>query len=123
MTASLPTKEELELIRDYVLLPIMLDVVKSDRDKMKYEFLSLKELYLKADDALLNILMKDLFAVKQELKRLGIKVEEIDRTPTALNYKFWYKGYEDHFSLMRMVVKSEISVRLGRYINRMFEGR
>lgn len=123
MTASIPTKEELELIRDYVLLPIMLDVVQNDKNKIKYNSNPLREMCLKADDKLMDNIMKDLTAAKKEMKARGIKVEEMDREHSALHYKFWYKGYEDQFSIIREVVKAEISVRLTGYINRMFEGR
>lgn len=121
MSRAVATKEELELIREYVLLPIMLDVIQSNTDKVKYSTMAMKELYLLSNEKLMDRVHDDLAKVRKEMRRIGIKVEETDREHAALHYTFWLRGYQDKFSLIRAVVKAEVSVRLAKYIDVMFK--
>lgn len=76
----------------------------------------MKDVFLSANNVLMNAITMDIYRVKTELKKRDIRVEQIDRGAAALHYSYWYKGYENRFSLMKEVVKSEIPVRLARYI-------
>lgn len=121
MNRSVATREELELIRNYVLLPIMLDVIQNNSDKLKYDLSPLNELFLLSGQKLMDRVHDDLAAARKEMRRIGIKVEETDRERAALHFTFWIRGYEDTFSLIREVIKAEISTRLARYIDGMFK--
>jgi len=49
-----PTKEQLELIRDGIMLPIMLKMVNNSRQEMDQERNSLKAYYLNSASALVR---------------------------------------------------------------------
>ncbi|RAP76991.1 hypothetical protein [Paenibacillus montanisoli] len=108
-------------VRDSVLLPMMMNVIEKNRKEIERSNYSLKGLYTASADALLDLVHDDLVKVKKELRELHIKVIEDDRIDDAIHYRFIYKGYEHKFALMRFVVRSEISVRLGRYIAALFQ--
>lgn len=115
---NVPTKEELEMIRDYCLLPIMLAIVENSRKQIEYSVaLSIKQLYLAATDALLHRIRRDLTAVKSGLRKHDIKVFEDERQDkNGRYYRFICHGYEDKFSLIRDLIRAEVSIRLGSYI-------
>ena len=118
----LPSEEELDLIRDFILLPKMMTIVEKSRKEIELSDHSLKRLYLAAAEVLQERILRDLTAVRKELKTRGIKIWEDEPCPggTEFRYKYSFRGYVHEFSIMRPVVKAQISVRFGRYIARLF---
>ncbi|CAM3363245.1 hypothetical protein PALU110988_18680 [Paenibacillus lupini] len=118
-----PSKEELELIRDYVLLPMMLTIVDKNCKDIELSPYSMKQLYMKASRVLMGHIHNDLTAVRKALKERNIRVflEESDSEHGAIHYKFVCRGYEDRFSMIRDAARAEISVRIAKYISHMFK--
>lgn len=120
MTVPVPTKEEIMLVRDYILMPLMLTTIQNNDNKVKFSSLSLKDFYMECDRALMDIIFKDLDEVKKKLRAADIRVEELKHDRAALHYKMYVRGYEDSFYILKEFAKSEISERLGNYIAKMF---
>lgn len=119
---NIPSKEEIELIRDYCLMPLLLDLVEKNKKDMEFTDHTLKPLYIKAADALWKRIHADLYEIRKELKRIGCKVNKLDRyDPAAIHFEFRLRGYREEFGIMKMLVKSEMSMRLGNYIAGMFK--
>ncbi|XEC96993.1 hypothetical protein AB6A23_10900 [Paenibacillus tarimensis] len=118
--AQIPTKGELELIRDAVLLPMMLSVVDKNGREIEASSFSLKRLYMTATGVLMNRIHADLARVKKELKQRNIKVFEDERIDSGVYYHFICRGYEDKFVMLRDVVRAEMSVRIARYVRDVF---
>ncbi|SEN14274.1 hypothetical protein [Paenibacillus sp. OV219] len=110
------SQQTMELVRESVLLPIMMTIVDNNRLEIERSNHTLKLLYADSARLLLGVIHSDLVKVKKELRENQIKVIEDERIDDAVHYKFFYKGYEHKFALMRFVVRSEVSVRLGKYI-------
>lgn len=115
-----PTKEELELIRDYVLLPMMLSLVERNRIEIELSSHKLKSLYVKAAELLMTRMHSDLAGVRKSLREHNIKVFEDERVDNAVHFRFVCRGYEDKFAMMRDVVRAEISLRIAKYIHVLF---
>jgi hypothetical protein len=114
---AIPSKEELELIRDFCLLPMLLDIVEKNKKDMEYTEYTLKSLYIIAINVLSGTIHRDLSDINKELKRIKCKVNKLDKyDPAAVHFEFWLRGYHNEFGLMKEVVRSEMSVRLGKYI-------
>ncbi|UVI31228.1 hypothetical protein [Paenibacillus spongiae] len=113
---NIPTPEEIIAIRDYVILPYMLDMVEVDRQKLESDSVSLRLLFEAANGKLADQIHKELVEVRKFLKERQIKVIEEGLFESEMRYKFWVRGYEDHFTLMREVARSELSTRFGKYI-------
>lgn len=112
--------EEIGLMRDYALLPVMLSVVDKNRTEIEMSDYSLKPLYIAASDVLMKRMTTDLYAVKKALRQRGIQVIEDGKADNAVQYRFTYRGYESTFQLLRDIVRAEISMRLSRYICGLF---
>ncbi|WP_336772317.1 hypothetical protein [Paenibacillus sp. MMO-58] len=115
-----PTKEELELIRNYCIVPLMMKMIQKNRTDMEYSDNTLKTLYMWAADRLWEKLEQDKRRFKAELKRIDCKVQESKRhdDSSAVYFEFWLRGYHDEFGIMKFLVVSEMSIRLGGYIAR-----
>ena len=116
MNPMVPTKEELEMIRDSIILPFMLDMIENERNKLERDTQPLRGLFLAANEKLMNTIHSELVRVKKELRERKIKVVEDGRELGELRYRYWCRGYEDTFMMVKYVVKSELSVRFGKAI-------
>jgi hypothetical protein len=114
------TVEEIGLIRDYVLLPIMLAVVEKNAGEIGLSAYPLKPLYAAASVALIRRLLGDLHQIKKTLRRHDIQVLEETKVDSAIHYRLLCRGYEGAFDMMRDVVRSEMSQRLAQYIAGLF---
>ncbi|CAG7654891.1 hypothetical protein ACFQI7_23155 [Paenibacillus allorhizosphaerae] len=119
--AQVPTREELEMIRDSVLLPIMLTMVEKNGKDMQLSTSSIRKLYVAATQVLMDRIHFELAAINKELRAKKIKVFKDDQEDTDLHYKYICRGYENKFAIMRDVARANISVKLGEHIQRMIE--
>ncbi|WP_338043944.1 hypothetical protein [Paenibacillus lutrae] len=110
--------EELVLIKNYAILPIMLTVVETSLRKTQTQVTdnALKKLYLVAANILIDRIVRDISETKKLLREQGIKVYEDEKIDGNLRVKFICRGYEDDIAIVRDVVKSEISIKIQRYI-------
>ncbi|UVI28152.1 hypothetical protein [Paenibacillus spongiae] len=83
---------------------------------------SLKLLFEASCGLLADRIHQDLVAVRKYLREHEIKVEEADQFEGQIQFKFWVRGYEDSFMLLRELVKAEISKRFGKYISEIARG-
>jgi len=116
----IPTKEELTLVRDSVLLPMILTIVDNNRRELELSTNSLRNFYVTAAEALMKSIHTDLVAVKKALKEHGMKVFEEERADAVIYYRYVCRGYEDRFAMVRDVVRAEINKRITAYMVQMF---
>ncbi|MFF2088879.1 hypothetical protein [Paenibacillus sp. NPDC058174] len=113
-----PTKEELEFIRDFVLLPMMLSIVEKNLRDIELSSYTMKPLFIRASFAVVRLIENDLAAVRKELQMRKIQVfqDELESEGGAIHYRFVCRGYEDRFSMIREVARAQISIRIAKYI-------
>jgi hypothetical protein len=117
-TAQIPSREELELIRDHVMLPYMLTIVERNGKELQLSTNSLQKLYLSVTDILMNRIHSDLAKVNRELRERKIKVFQDEREDMDLHYRYICRGYENKFAIMRDVARSSIVIKIGEHIQR-----
>ncbi len=113
---SRPTEAELIMIRDYILLPYMLSMVEKSLDDIEHRANLLKPLYLMAGKVVRSKISEDLYLLRRELAKRNIRVFRDEQEDLIVYHRFICRGYEDRLGLVRDVVRSEISVRLSRYL-------
>lgn len=118
--SKFPTAEEMENIRQYILLPIMMTIVENNCRTIETSQYPLKKLYVVASQVLINLLHQDLVFTRKKLREGNIKVFEEGEVDTALHYRFICRGYEDKFAMMRDLVRAEINIRFSHYISKIF---
>jgi len=109
---SRPTSEELNMIRDYILLPHMLTMVQKSVDDIERNPNLLKQLYLATGQVVMNKISKDMYDIRRELTKRNIKIINDEHADLIVYHRFLCRGYEDRFGMTRDVMRSEISVQL-----------
>ncbi|SDW79820.1 hypothetical protein [Paenibacillus sp. CF384] len=117
---QLATKEELEMIRDSCLLPMLLDVVEKQRKKMERTNQPLKALFLATNEHLLDLIHEDLVEIRRQLKHADIKVWALHEktSEAAIWYRYKCRGYQNDFGIMHFVIKTDLQIKLGKYVAR-----
>lgn len=111
-----PTEEEFYMIRDCILLPHMLTMVQKSVDDIENHSNLLKQLYLTAGQQLMNLINEDLYKLRRELSKRNIKIIKDEDADMVIYHRFICRGYEDRFGMVRDVMRSEISIKLSRYM-------
>lgn len=114
-----PTTEELTMIRDFILLPLMLNMVQKAADEIKNSTNILRRHFWFSTQILMNRIENDMYLLRKELTRRNIKVMTEEQVDLVVYHKIICRGYEERFGMVRDVVRSEISVRLTKYLNEM----
>ncbi|MBW7473156.1 hypothetical protein K0T92_00200 [Paenibacillus oenotherae] len=117
---NIPTAEEINLVREYALLPLLLSIVESNLRTIENTTYSLRKLYVLAAQALLELIHADLVRVRKTLRERNIKVYEEERIDNTIQFRFNCRGYEDKFTMVRDFVRAEANVRIARYITALF---
>ncbi|GAA3406767.1 hypothetical protein ACFFNY_24830 [Paenibacillus hodogayensis] len=115
--ATHPTTEELTMIRDYVLLPHMLTMVQRSIDDIKNSTNILKRLYLLSAEVVMSSINRDLYDLRRELSRRSIKIHGDEQVDMVVYYRYVCRGYEERIGIVREVMRSEISMRLAKYVS------
>ncbi|MEK3721961.1 hypothetical protein [Paenibacillus sp. FSL H8-0034] len=111
-----PTAEEHEMILNSILLPMMLTMVERNGKEFEVSTNMLKRYYVAATQILMQRIHSEMVKNKNELRARKIKVFEDIRPDDDLHYKYLCRGYEYPFAIMRDVVKSRISIKMGEFV-------
>lgn len=116
-----PTVEELTMMRDYILLPYLLTVVQRNIDKMQADKALLKSLYIGLGEHIASNIDRDLYQLKRELTKRNLHISQGDMDDEfVLNYVYRYRGYSGNFGITREELKTQMSLRLGKYVDGIF---
>lgn len=111
-----PTKKELDLMRDAIILPVALGIVEKKRRETELSSLTLKILYSAAAKILVKQIQEDVQQSKKALVEHNIRVFEDSKDSAEIVYRYVCRGYENRFVMTKDYMRSEISVRIERYV-------
>jgi hypothetical protein len=107
------TEEDLQLVKDYILFPILLDMLNRDMAEIKIysDRIIFSHLISYLND-LENFVFNEIQRIKTEMKKRDIKIltEEKGNLGVSVDYKV--RGYVHNFSMLRSLVKADIMVML-----------
>lgn len=115
LTPEPPTRKEIEMMRDYIILPIALKIVEKKSIEVEISSLTLKLLYAAAAKILAKNIREDVQHSKKALFERNIRVIEDAKEDTELTYRYLCRGHEDRLVMTRDFMRTEISARLGSY--------
>ncbi|GIP56166.1 hypothetical protein [Paenibacillus vini] len=117
-TAGIITAEERRMMRDYILLTHIHTMVHKSIDDLQFTDSILRDTYLLFNEHIEGMVFMDLKIHRLALKHHGIQVtkEEHSKDGFVIYYYYTCRGYTDRLGLTRDVMKSEISIRLGKYV-------
>jgi len=110
-----PTKKELELMKDCIILPVALHIVEKNCREIELSGQTLKLLYAAAAKVLAGHIREDLQQSRKRLAEQSIRMFEEAKDDTQLTYRYVCRGYEDKLLLTKDFMRAEISLKIGRY--------
>ncbi|WP_201009020.1 hypothetical protein [Paenibacillus glycanilyticus] len=121
MSGQSMTDEEYSLIRDYLILPFVRNMVKNNSEKVKDEGLTLGSLFVKSSEVMLKLIDKDIYETRRQIGKLQAKITESKRNEDGILYEVRLRGYVQEIALLRHVVKREMADKSEKYIRMMFK--
>lgn len=113
---NLITSEERLLLRDYILLLHIETMVQKSLSETEYSVNILKRLYLMAGQYIIEKVTRDQHRLRKEMKQRNIRILQEEQSELVVYYRYYCRGYEERFGITRDVMRSEISLRLTRYV-------
>ncbi len=110
-----PIPEELEMIRDLVMFPQLITMVQKSIEDMGYAKIALKSVIIRCLEIIMFQISDDYYALRRELKNRNIKVTEEETNDGILYYRYFCRGYEEKFGIVRETLRTEMSTRLTKY--------
>lgn len=111
------TENELKLVKKFIELPYLLDVLERDKKKITDSNLKMCKLYITQLDQIQNLVSAEIFEIRQKLRRSGIKIIEQRKLEDRLITDYLCRGYKLQITLLWSKVKFDIEVILAQYLN------
>jgi hypothetical protein len=108
--------QDLQLIKEFVLLPIAYDALERDIRTFEAAPLKVPAVYIRHSRRIQRKIDVDLSLLRTRLKQQGIKVYEAKRTPHSVEAEYIYRGYRRKFAMVWGVVKAEVLKKLSLYM-------
>ncbi|WP_240941086.1 hypothetical protein [Paenibacillus sp. HB172176] len=113
---KIQTEEELALVKQYVLLGIVMQILDHDIRVIDKSGMKLPRLYESLLRGLQDRVLLDLADVRRKFRQIGIKVYEEKREKDGLRSQYVCRGYHHHFFMVWNFVKAESERVLRRYM-------
>jgi hypothetical protein len=104
------------MIRDYMLFPHLRTMVERSIGDIEHSKDIFKKLYLAVGHTILKRINQEWYDLRRELLKRNIRITKDEQEDFLIYQSFVCRGYEDRIGVTRDVMRSEISLRLSRYI-------
>lgn len=108
--------DETKLVKDYILLPLLLDVLEHDRSFLCRADLKTSELTNAIIDHLQAAATLDLAQARRKMREYAIKVYEDRKTKLGIEVEFICRGYHHKLSILWGLIEAEIEQRSYTYL-------
>jgi hypothetical protein len=109
------TENELEIVKRYVLLGIVMRILDHDIRVVGTSAMKLPRFYESVLRGLQDRVLLELAALRRQFRDLGIKVYEENRAAEGLTAKYVCRGYHHSFSMLWGFVRAEAERLLKSY--------
>ncbi|MGG1514709.1 hypothetical protein ABE504_04805 [Paenibacillus oryzisoli] len=111
--SRIEAEEDVQIIKEYTLLPILLDMLARDmeelnvyKDKIVYHHLLY---YLREVE---KSIYPELNRLKNRMRQLDIRVIHTETNALGIHVEYKVRGYIHHFTMLRSLVKAELMTTL-----------
>lgn len=108
--------EESKLVKDFILLPLLLDALENDRGILSAAALKMPVISNTIIDRLQKAALADLAQVRKNMRERGLKVYEDRKTRLGVEVEFLCRGYHHKLSMLWGLVEAEIEQRSYTYL-------
>jgi hypothetical protein len=114
--APLQTEEEIQLVKDCIIAPVLLDVLEHDMRAITLTKLKLPYPYRRKFRSMQKEVTLELTNLRQMMRQLGIKIYSESRSKEYLEAHYMCRGYDHEMILMWDTIKAEVEIRLSHYL-------
>jgi hypothetical protein len=111
------TLDELILVKDSIIYPVILDVLERDIGKMKSIDLKIPMVYIGNLKHLQGQITQELNDIKRELRKRGIKISEQDRSVNGITTKYICRGYQHQVTFLPGMIRSCVMIKVCVLLN------
>lgn len=104
----LANEEELQLIKDYILFTILLDVLERDMRLMHAHRLKMADIYAEGLGRIQDAVSEQMRVIRRHFKKRGIRIYEEKRTSEGVEAKYLCRGYHQRMFLLWSYIRSEV---------------
>ena len=116
--------DDRDLLEKAIYYPMVLKVLEKDLFAIERGPFKLPNPYLSWIHETMQTIQKELFLVKRDMKKKGMKVQEIRRDSTFTTYLFVYKGFQEYHSYFNPRIRNKVEELLTYYLfGRFFKDR
>ncbi|OMF77635.1 hypothetical protein BK142_12010 [Paenibacillus glucanolyticus] len=108
--------DESKLVKDFILLPLLLDVMEKDQGILSAAALKMPVITNTIIKRLQKAALADLSQVRQDMRQRGMKVYEERKTRLGVEVEFLCRGYHHKLSVLWGLVEAEIEQRSYTYL-------
>ncbi|MHC0036765.1 hypothetical protein [Pseudoneobacillus sp. C159] len=107
---------ERDMIEKAIYLPMVLIVFNRDLTLFQKSPFKLPKPYLELVEEAMKVIQKELYEVKQFLRKNQIQVKEIKRDESFTMFSFLYKGYEEQHSYFNPRIRNKVQELMQFYL-------
>ncbi|WP_058303544.1 hypothetical protein [Gorillibacterium timonense] len=111
-----PTATEKQLVKHYVLLPVLLTMLQQDIDAIRDSAVRISFPHIVVIQRMMDSVREDLSRIRANLGLAGIRIYSEERDSEGISCRYVCRGYRETFRMPREDVKTEISLLAGRYV-------
>jgi len=112
--------EDRDLMEKAIYYPMVLKVLERDLRVIEKSPFKLPNPYISLVSETMAAVQKQLHAVKREMKKNGMKVQETKRDDTFTTFLFIYKGYEEYHNYFNPRLRNKVEELLAHFLFRRF---
>ncbi|WP_063868092.1 hypothetical protein [Paenibacillus sp. Soil766] len=112
-TSRVETEEDVQMIKEYTLLPILLDMLARDMEELKVykDKIVYNHILFYLREVEMGI-YPELQQLKSKMKQREIKVIHTEMNALGIQVEYKVRGYIHHFTMLRSLVKAELMTML-----------
>ncbi len=112
--------DDRDLLEKAIYYPMVLSVLKRDLLIIKNSPFKLPKPYLEWIQETMQTIHEQLFYIKRDMKKKGMKVQEIRRDDTFTTYLFIYKGFQEYHSYFNPRIRNKVEELLAYFLYKRF---
>jgi hypothetical protein len=112
------SNDELVLVKDCIIYPVILDVLERDIQKIKLVDLKIPMVYLNNLKHIQHLVTRELTDINKELRNRGIKIYEQEKSVhKGISAKYLCRGYTHEISFLPSLIRSCVVIKVSVLLN------
>jgi hypothetical protein len=109
--------DELVMVKDCIIYPVILDVLERDIGKMKLADFKIPLVYIGNLKHLQSMIMLELTEIKRDLRSRGIKIYDQEKSAEGIKAKYLCRGYKHEISFLPSLIRSYVMIKVCVLLN------